>query len=69
MNIDNYADRSRLLRSSDRKLSTACLSNTYATGTESAGWLCREALFVVVAHNKDPDPRFLYGNLAAQEVR
>lgn len=30
------------------------------------GWLYREAPFVVVAHNTDPDPRFIYANKAAQ---
>ena len=32
----------------------------------SAAWLYREAPFVVVAHNTDPDPRFIYANRAAQ---
>lgn len=32
----------------------------------SAAWLYREAPFVVLAHNTDPDPRFIYANQAAQ---
>jgi hypothetical protein len=32
----------------------------------SAVWLYRDAPFVVVAHNTDPDPRFVYANKAAQ---
>lgn len=32
----------------------------------SPDWLYREARFVVVAHNNDPDPRFIYANRAAQ---
>jgi hypothetical protein len=32
----------------------------------SATWLYRDAPFVVVAHNTDPDPRFVYANKAAQ---
>jgi hypothetical protein len=30
------------------------------------GWLYHEAPFVVVAHNTEPDPRFVYANEAAQ---
>ncbi|NLS21177.1 MEKHLA domain-containing protein [Rhizobium sp. P40RR-XXII] len=33
------------------------------TGTD---WLYRDAPFVVVAHNTDADPRFVYANKAAQ---
>src|ERR1700712_1492747 len=33
---------------------------------ESAVWLYRDAPFCVLAHNRDPDPRFIYGNAAAQ---
>jgi hypothetical protein len=29
-------------------------------------WLYRDAPFAVVAHNTDPDPRFVYANIAAQ---
>lgn len=29
-------------------------------------WLYRDAPFVVVAHNSDPDPIFIYANMAAQ---
>jgi len=35
-------------------------------GAGSAAWLYHEAPFVVVAHNTDPDPRFVYANRAAQ---
>ena len=35
-------------------------------GAGSATWLYREAPFVVLAHNTDPDPRFIYANRAAQ---
>jgi hypothetical protein len=35
-------------------------------GAASAAWLYGEAPFVVVAHNTDPDPRFVYANRAAQ---
>ncbi|PZM10581.1 MEKHLA domain-containing protein [Rhizobium tubonense] len=31
-----------------------------------AGWLYHHAPFVVVAHNTDTDPRFIYANKAAQ---
>ncbi len=33
---------------------------------QSAAWLYDEAAFVVVAHNADADPRFVYANKAAQ---
>jgi len=32
----------------------------------SAAWLYRDAPFVILAHNTDPDPRFVYANEAAQ---
>jgi hypothetical protein len=35
-------------------------------GAASASWLYHEAPFVVLAHNTDPDPRFIYANKAAQ---
>jgi len=35
-------------------------------GASSASWLYREAPFVVLAHNTDADPRFIYANRAAQ---
>jgi hypothetical protein len=35
-------------------------------GAMSAAWLYRAAPFVVVAHNTDPDPCFVYANRAAQ---
>ena len=50
----------------------ALLAGSYARltgrplGAVSAAWLYREAPFVVVAHNTDPDPRFVYANRAAQ---
>lgn len=31
------------------------------------GWLYRDAPFVVVAHNTDADPRFVYANKSAQD--
>ena len=35
-------------------------------GASSASWLYRHAPFVVLAHNTDADPRFIYANKAAQ---
>lgn len=32
-----------------------------------AAWLYHEAPFAVLAHNTDPDPRFIYANKAAQK--
>jgi PAS domain-containing protein len=37
-----------------------------ALGARSASWLYHDAPFVVLAHNTDPDPRFIYANRAAQ---
>jgi PAS domain-containing protein len=48
------------------------LSYTRQVGTAlvpdgaDAAWLYRDAPFAVLAHNGDPDPRFIYANLAAQ---
>jgi hypothetical protein len=33
---------------------------------EATEWLYKRAPFAVLAHNTDPDPLFIYGNLAAQ---
>jgi hypothetical protein len=33
---------------------------------QDAAWLYRDAPFAVVAHNTDPDPRFVYANATAQ---
>ncbi|HEX4504929.1 MAG TPA: MEKHLA domain-containing protein [Alphaproteobacteria bacterium] len=50
----------------------ALLTGSYARltgeplGAVSAAWLYREAPFVVLAHNTDADPRFIYANRAAQ---
>jgi hypothetical protein len=33
---------------------------------QDANWLYRKAPFVVLAHNTDPDPIFIYANKAAQ---
>jgi hypothetical protein len=35
-------------------------------GEQNAAWLYHEAQFCVLAHDTDPDPRFIYGNRAAQ---
>jgi len=33
-----------------------------------SGWLYADAPFVVLAHNNDEDPVFVYGNIAAQRL-
>ncbi|MDQ0559813.1 hypothetical protein QO004_001595 [Rhizobium mesoamericanum] len=33
---------------------------------QGPGWLYREAPAVVLVHNTDPDPRFIYANISAQ---
>jgi hypothetical protein len=35
-------------------------------GAASASWLYHHAPFIVLAHDTDPDPRFIYANTAAQ---
>jgi hypothetical protein len=35
--------------------------------TEATEWLYKLAPFAVLAHNTDPDPIFIYGNMAAQQ--
>ncbi len=37
-----------------------------AEATQGAHWLYHEAPFAVLAHNTDPDPRFIYANKTAQ---
>jgi PAS domain-containing protein len=36
-------------------------------GPAAARWLYEDAPFAVLAHNTDADPRFIYGNKAAQQ--
>ena len=53
----------------------ALLAGSYARLTgkrltphgRGAAWLYRDAPFAVLAHDAEPDPRFIYGNRTAQE--
>ncbi len=52
-------------------LLTASYARLLGTALVPAGsgplWLYREAPFVILAHDGESDPRFIYANLAAQE--
>ncbi len=37
-------------------------------GAQAAQWLYSQAPFAILAHNTEPDPTFIYGNEAAQQL-
>jgi hypothetical protein len=43
------------------------VGRTLATRGQEASWLYNDAPFVVLAHNTEPDPVFIYANKAAQK--
>ncbi len=55
-----------LLTQSYRRLLGEDLVPAGMNGSEAARWLYESAPFLVLAHNTDPDPVFIYGNRAAQ---
>jgi len=55
-----------LLADSYERLVGKPLLPTNISAADAARWLYQEAPFVVVSHNTDDDPRFVYGNLTAQ---
>jgi PAS domain-containing protein len=57
-----------LLVESYRRLVDAEPPFLVAGTPHSARWLYEEAPVCVVAHNTDPDPRFIYANEAAQKL-
>lgn len=52
----------RLLQNSYQRL----VGSTLVPPGNGAGWLYDQAPFAVLAHNTDPDPRFIYANRTAQ---
>jgi len=48
--------------------SYARLVGTPLAADRDAGWLYRDAPFVVLAHNTESDPRFIYANRTAQAL-
>jgi hypothetical protein len=42
------------------------VGNALVTPEQGSAWLYNDAPFVLLAHNTDPDPRFVYANKAAQ---
>jgi MEKHLA domain len=55
-----------LLAGSYSRLTGAPLVPPEHDNQYAARWLYEEAPYCVLAHNKDPDPVFIYGNKAAQ---
>ncbi|MDR6499020.1 hypothetical protein J2785_002165 [Burkholderia ambifaria] len=56
----------QLLTGSYSRLVGASLLDELPTGADSIGWLYERAPFCVLAHSAEPDPTFVYANLAAQ---
>ncbi|WP_179401832.1 MEKHLA domain-containing protein [Burkholderia guangdongensis] len=55
-----------LLADSHLRLVGAPLVESGLSCADAARWLYEDALFCVLAHNTDADPRFIYANRAAQ---
>jgi PAS domain-containing protein len=55
-----------LLVSSHARFVGAPLVDANLSADAAARWLYEDAPFCVLAHNTDPDPRFIYANRAAQ---
>jgi PAS domain-containing protein len=69
MDLPRFADPAffQLLASSYARLLGRPLVHGAMAPDTAARWLYEEAPFAVLAHNTDPDPHFIYGNLAAQQ--
>ena len=46
---------------------TRAIGSSLVTSKQGPGWLYNDAPFVLLAHNTDQDPRFIYANKSAQE--
>ncbi|CAM3352308.1 MEKHLA domain-containing protein [Bordetella sputigena] len=68
MDLPLYKDPAfiQLLSESHERLLGQPLLPQPMQAVEAAHWLYEEAPFAVLAHNTDADPRFIYGNKAAQ---
>jgi hypothetical protein len=60
--LSENAEFFSLLTSSYKRL----VGSSLAPADRESSWLYHEAPFAVVAHNIEPDPRFIYANKAAQ---
>jgi hypothetical protein len=61
-NLSENAEFFSLLTSSYERL----VGSSLAPADREPSWLYHEAPFAVVAHNIEPDPRFIYANKTAQ---
>lgn len=66
MDLRNDLAFSRLLTNSYLRLAGKPLVPKEIGVAETARWLYQEAPFCLLAHNRDPDPRFIYANMTAQ---
>ena len=46
---------------------TRLLGESLVKAGQNASWLYEQAPFALLAHNTDPDPRFIYANCTAQK--
>jgi PAS domain-containing protein len=56
-----------LVASSYSRLAGSVLIPKDVGSVDAARWLYEDAPFCVLAHNREPDPRFIYANRAAQD--
>ncbi len=66
MNLSVDLDFFNLLAGSYSRLIGESLVPDGLSGQEAVRWLYEEAPFCLLAHNTDPDPRFVYANKTAQ---
>jgi hypothetical protein len=67
MDLRNDLAFSQLVANSYARLTGCPLVPKQIDPADAARWLYEDAPFCMLAHNKDPDPRFIYANLTAQE--
>ncbi len=66
MDLRNDLAFSKLIAGSYARLVGSPLIPKEISVADTARWLYQDARFCLVAHNRDPDPRFIYANMSAQ---
>jgi len=66
MDLRNDLAFSKLIAGSYARLVGSPLIPKESSVADTARWLYQDARFCLVAHNRDPDPRFIYANMSAQ---
>jgi hypothetical protein len=67
MDLRNDPEFLLLVASSYSRLTGSVLIPKDVCSADAARWLYEDAPFCVLAHDREPDPRFIYANRAAQD--